>query len=340
MHSRTCFGLFTSLSLFLVAGNAAAQSAPPAYNRSIGDITITPSAAAGDSFFDVWVDLRVSRDASMSTVLDLSTEVMIEVDGTAVASIFTDLFFDPPFGDCDTLGCPGNPTCSSLSVNGIMQPGFCEIEHPGDDTYLCRCMGVVQLPFTMIPAEPGGQILILLLPAPGALPELPGFEEDDEARVRVLLEGTRSFCAGDGSGGACPCANHGDVGQGCENSTGSGGELFASGSVEVGEDDLLFHAANLPASQPALLFYGTAWINGGDGVPFGDGLRCVGGQLVRLGIESADAAGEAAWGPGLAAQEGWAANDHYAFQVWYRDQSGPCQTGFNLTNALDVILEP
>ena len=42
----------------------------------------------------------------------------------------------------------------------------------------------------------------------------------------------------------------------------------------------------------------------------------------------------------LLGESGWDEDDHFAFQGWYRDPSGPCDTGFNLTNALDVVFEP
>ena len=53
--------------------------------------------------------------------------------------------------------------------------------------------------------------------------------------------------------------------------------------------------------MPGLLFSGPLLLGGGAGVPFGDGLRCVGGPIVRHGLRLADANGDALWGPGLAA---------------------------------------
>jgi len=68
------------------------------------------------------------------------------------------------------------------------------------------------------------------------------------------------FCFGDGSGTACPCANHsaGGNGEGCANSSAAGGLLSASGSTSSGADDLAFDASNLLPAQPALLFVGNA----------------------------------------------------------------------------------
>jgi hypothetical protein len=42
------------------------------------------------------------------------------------------------------------------------------------------------------------------------------------------------------------------------------------------------------------------------------------------------------YGPGLAAQYGWSVGQTVYFQGWYRNVQGPCGSGFNLTNGLQV----
>jgi hypothetical protein len=149
------------------------------------------------------------------------------------------------------------------------------------------------------------------------------------------------YCFGDGSGGVCPCGNTGGAGEGCANSTGAGATADSGGSPSVSADDLTFSGDNLLASQPALLFSGENSINGGNGIAFGDGLRCAGTNVVRLGVQIPDGAGAASWGPGLGAMGGWIAGDIRRFQVWYRDPVGsPCGAGFNLTNGLEVAFVP
>ena len=70
---------------------------------------------------------------------------------------------------------------------------------------------------------------------------------------------------------------------------------------------------------------------------FGDGLRCAGGAVQRLGVRLTDSAGSASWAAGLRALGGWDAGDTKRFQAWYRDPSnGPCGTGFNLTQGVQV----
>ena len=81
-------------------------------------------------------------------------------------------------------------------------------------------------------------------------------------------------------------------------------------------------------------------INGGLGVPFGNGLRCVGGSIKRLGVRFAGADGSASW-VRISSIEVWGssplAGDTRAFQGWYRDISGGgCASLFNLTNGYAV----
>lgn len=145
-----------------------------------------------------------------------------------------------------------------------------------------------------------------------------------------------AYCFGDGSGAACPCGNVGAMDGGCSNSVGVGSVLRTFGSASVGSDDFVCIANRLP-SQPALLFAGQDRVDGGDGAPFGDGLRCAGTAVVRLGVQAAGGDGEATWGPGLAPAGGWSAGDTRRFQVWYRDPIGICGSGFNLSNGAEVV---
>ena len=149
-----------------------------------------------------------------------------------------------------------------------------------------------------------------------------------------------AYCFGDGSGTTCPCANNGPSGQGCTNSSGPGAVVSSMGSTSVSANDLALTASNLLASQPALLFAGLNAINGGNGDPFGDGLRCSGGSVVRLGFQVPDGNGHATYGPGLAALGGFGPGDVRRFQVWYRDPAGPCASGFNLSHGMEVVFIP
>ncbi|MAF67299.1 MAG: hypothetical protein CMJ84_16785 [Planctomycetes bacterium] len=153
----------------------------------------------------------------------------------------------------------------------------------------------------------------------------------------------REFCFGDGSSTTCPCTNPRatGAGEGCANSAGAGARLVCDDSLQASTDKLRAYASGLLSGQPALLFSGEQAVNGGSGVAFGDGLRCAGGNTVRLAVRFADGAGEADWGPGLGATGGWGAGDKRSLQGWYRDPTAsPCGSGFNLTNAVELTFVP
>ncbi len=166
-----------------------------------------------------------------------------------------------------------------------------------------------------------------------------GWQVDDVVFGQGLI-GT-PYCFGDGSGTPCPCGNFGAPGEGCANSTGVGARLGASGSPSVTLDETRFVATGLVPGQPALLFQGANALNGGAGLAFGDGLRCAGGEVVRLGVRTPDAQGRAVFGPGLAAAGGWIPGVTRRFQAWYRDPVGsPCGTGFDLSHGLELTPTP
>ena len=140
--------------------------------------------------------------------------------------------------------------------------------------------------------------------------------------------------------GLAPCGNA-DATGGCANSTGLGATLAGTGSTSVAAGDLGFAGARMLPGQPALLFAGLNAVNGGLGSVFGDGLRCAGGGVARLGVRIPDAGGAASWGPGLASQLGVVAGDVRRFQTWYRDpQASPCGSGFNLSHGVEASFVP
>ncbi len=154
--------------------------------------------------------------------------------------------------------------------------------------------------------------------------------------------GHQNLCFGDGSGAACPCGNFSVVGEaeGCLNSLGTGGRLRAYGVAQVSADTLVMHHSRGPDST-VLLFQGTMPVGAG-GSPFGDGLRCVGGAVIRLGLKTA-CAGTAYWPdlgePSLGGFIPGPTNIYY--QTWYRNAAAFCTPStFNLSNAVAVLWMP
>ena len=88
---------------------------------------------------------------------------------------------------------------------------------------------------------------------------------------------------------------------------------------------------------PGLFFQGNNAINGGDGITFGDGLRCAGGGVIRLQVRFPDASGDASTSISISVKGGCIAGDLKRYQNWYRDPaSSVCGATFNLTNAVEV----
>ena len=150
-----------------------------------------------------------------------------------------------------------------------------------------------------------------------------------------------AYCFGDGTGAACPCANNGAAGNGCASSINpAGGNIAGSGTASLAADTLVLTGSGLPNST-ALYFQGTTQIASA----FGDGLRCAGGSVIRLGTK-VNAAGTSVY-PGAGDQpvsvrgSVATAGSVRNYQVWYRNAAAFCTPStFNLTNGLSVTWQP
>jgi Tol biopolymer transport system component len=151
-----------------------------------------------------------------------------------------------------------------------------------------------------------------------------------------------TFCFGDGSGTPCPCGNASAPGDesGCANSLGLEGRLVAQGTASLANDAVVLSGTGMPNSG-ALYFQGTAQQSGGAGAVFGDGLRCVGGNVRRLGtkINASNASALPSSGdPALSVLGAIASPGTVHYQVWYRnaDPSFCTPSTFNWTNGVSV----
>ncbi len=152
------------------------------------------------------------------------------------------------------------------------------------------------------------------------------------------------FCNGDGSGTLCPCGNNNDGSNGvagCSNSAGAGGgKLAASGTASIAAGDLVLAGSTLQTGQAGLYLQGNNATGGGNGVTFGDGLRCAGGGVVRLQVRNSGMTGSSFTTVNIGAVGGVAPGDVKRYQLWFRDTAGPCGSGFNFTNGLEVTWMP
>ena len=181
-------------------------------------------------------------------------------------------------------------------------------------------------------ATSGGRTLPVYMDAAGGDPDI---------FVRAITHGpTTAYCFGL----ACPCGNIAPD-SGCGNSGDdanplTGALLSSSGSNVSATDDLELAMSGLRPLAFGLLLSSRHAIS----PPFGDGRRCLGGQVYRYPVRRADASGVLRYGPAevVALSTAFAPNGAvkpsatWNYQGWYRDSLGPCGTGFNLTNGLSV----
>jgi hypothetical protein len=153
------------------------------------------------------------------------------------------------------------------------------------------------------------------------------------------LPGT-PFCSGDGSGTACPCGNTGATGNGCASSVNANGaNLSSSGAASISADSVAFQGSGMPNSS-ALYFQGTAQAS----AVFGDGLRCAGGTVIRLGTKT-NVGGASGYPTGtdqaISVRGACGPGDVRHYQCWYRNAASFCTAStFNLTNGISITWQP
>ncbi len=119
------------------------------------------------------------------------------------------------------------------------------------------------------------------------------------------------------------------------NSTGVPASISAIGSPESADNFLRLAAHDVPVGTPGLFFFGPNQAQ----LPFGDGLRCVGGSIQRIQpAQFGDANGQVlrfvdleSFPNGGLFNPGSTVN----FQYWYRDPTGG-PNGFNLSDGLSI----
>lgn len=177
--------------------------------------------------------------------------------------------------------------------------------------------------------------------------DLLGWMLDD---VSIEVEPGVRICPDAGLISGCPCTAPSQpswhqappVAGGCRNSTHQSAVLISSGLPSVGADSLRIAARNMPPNAACILVqHETATAS----VVFGDGIRCVGGPLRRLGALVASG-GAASWPPPGAdpisvrgAVPGVGGARYY--HAYYRDVLPYCTpSAFNVTDVQRITWTP
>lgn len=208
-----------------------------------------------------------------------------------------------------------------------------------------------------VPIEPGD---ILIPPVAGGLSPFPGIFIAAEALGLATGRGGAAIAAEldaldtvqpsqtgipycFGTTATCPCGNAGLPGNGCANSINpAGANIAAAGVASVAADTVVLTGSGMPPGSPCLYFQGTAQAN----LPFGDGVLCIGGQIIRLGIKFNTLAGSSTIpsgiDPPLSVMGAVPPMGGFRFySAWYRDAAAFCTTAtFNVTNGVGVLWTP
>jgi hypothetical protein len=192
-----------------------------------------------------------------------------------------------------------------------------------------------------------GQCDVPALPSGLTYVEIAAGGEQTIARYAGCPTCEHPFCIGDASASSvpCPCGNYGTSGRGCDNSASTGGaRLTAHGSVDP--DRVVLSASGELPSSLSIFFQGSSVLESPN--TFGDGTRCIGGTLKRIGVKSA-VAGAASYpgsgDPSISARSAALGDrirpgSYRYYQVYYRDANpsfcNPPPATFNVSNAVMV----
>lgn len=163
-------------------------------------------------------------------------------------------------------------------------------------------------------------------------------------RIGDASPSSTPFCFGDGTGAICPCNNTGTVGRGCGNAAYANGALLgATGVASVSADTLTLTATSMSGFQ-SWYFQSTD----PTAVPFGRGIQCLTGTLIRVGqknVVGGSSANPSGVDLPLSIKGGVppaGATRHY--QVAYRQVAPVCTpppaSNSNRTNGMTVVWAP
>ena len=284
---------------------------PHAYNTTLASTGTQGQTEAICLFFN---QTAVNKDLWFTWTATTSGAVTISTCGQ-----FTSTTTDTKMAVYDGAGCPA---AGALVCN--------------DDNAACATQGLSsEVTFTAV----CGNTYTIQLGCYGLAANIVGTFTITESGGPCVA-GT-AYCFGDGTAAvACPCGNAGAAGNGCASSiNANGANLNGAGNASISADSLVLTGSGMPNSN-ALYFQGTTQI----AAAFGDGLRCAGGTIIRLGtklnaagVSSYPAAGDLS----VSVRGNVVAPGVRNYQAWYRNAAAFCTPStFNLTNGYSVTWTP
>jgi hypothetical protein len=159
-----------------------------ALNRKVQNIAVTPAPGGGWDVAAHW-----TADAQLSSVpLNLSTQLELRVNGTPIAtSPSQNISFNLVTASCGVSACAGS--CGDATIEGGAAALLCYEDCPWHATpgiQDCDCGVWLNYQFPTVPTVlPNDEIMVLLRPAPGALPDS---DTSDDAKI-VTFDGGEIF---------------------------------------------------------------------------------------------------------------------------------------------------
>jgi hypothetical protein len=103
----------------------------------------------------------------------------------------------------------------------------------------------------------------------------------------------------------------------------------------------LLSTVNLPSNVPGIFIRGNAMQAGGLGIMSGDGLLCVGSNLIRMGVSFASSTGSSSFPlsghPPISVVGRVMAGDVRHHQLWYRNPPAFCTSAtYNFSNGVTI----
>lgn len=322
--------------------NAPTEAQTPVYSMMLSDLAGTPTAVTtsvvqiGNSVGDFYFD-NAGTTGDDAALLD----DCMDIGNGGVASEATWTFTGIANGCYDIYVYAWAPD-SATFVSFVQDPNG----PPTQGTIVggawtgAHALGVTYAKFYVSVTTGSFQIRVTANGVGGNFASINGFQI--VANSPLCFAGT-PYCAGDGSGTACPCLNTGGLGRGCANSIDpAGGLLQATGTASVSADSIVLFGSGMP-NATCLYFQGTTQSLAG--IAFGDGLRCATGTVTRLGtkLNAAGASQYPAAGDPSVSVKGLLppAGGLRSYQVWYRNAAAFCTIStFNLTNGLALTWVP
>ncbi len=158
-------------------------AARPNVDRWVRSIAVAPSSSGPAGRYLVTPVLGLEVDGVRS-VLDLSTEVELLINGATAGTIVIDgATLGPSFGCVGSCGS----NCGPLYIDGAFNTLLCRFDGPlpggGVD---CDCGYWLAPAFPPVPLTPGDEVTVLLRPAPGGIPE----QDTADDQMQQTFDGT------------------------------------------------------------------------------------------------------------------------------------------------------